>query len=526
MKKITLLAIVTIMSVATFAQQSLRSAQTVFAQKKGNTTTFATAKTIKKAAGDEMITTRPEGEIRYYNRIAGQAYNYSGSTYTEELVDQTGTVEIVFTEDNSVYILDPLYNYSTGAYVKGTLEGNVITVTTNQPIYWSDMYQAYVRLSFMDPVDGTEIEYAANTTSDITYTIDGDNIKLNDAENENFVLGAYWEDDSSWCGFCEWASEFTLFNEQPNVAPDGLETVEYDLIANGSAPAQYKVKVGKLDDKLYVQGFTDMVPEGWLIGNINGNTVTFPTGQFVGTSERGPIFILGTDDGSNLNDIVFTYNPAEDKYTLTTSYVLINGKKESVYYWSYFTNCKIMHFVETAVAPQDPNIIKYWPLESPYMPELDFYMPIEDVEGNPLVMDKLFFQIFLQRAGGELLPVVYDVATYGGTEDFEMFPVYYNGDMEYVGYTSDRDVHYATISCEDDSDFEKMGVQAIYYGGDEENRSNLIVWDIAAGEATVGITDVNTKVEDSKYYTIHGVRIDKPTQRGIYISNGRKFVVK
>ena len=49
------------------------------------------------------------------------------------------------------------------------------------------------------------------------------------------------------------------------------------------------------------------------------------------------------------------------------------------------------------------------------------------------------------------------------------------------------------------------------------------------GGSTTGINEVvnqSTKLNDSKYYTLSGQQVEKPTAGGIYIHNGRKFVVK
>ena len=49
------------------------------------------------------------------------------------------------------------------------------------------------------------------------------------------------------------------------------------------------------------------------------------------------------------------------------------------------------------------------------------------------------------------------------------------------------------------------------------------------GSGTTGINEVvnqNSKLNDGKYYTLSGQQVEKPTAGGIYIHNGRKFVVK
>lgn len=56
-----------------------------------------------------------------------------------------------------------------------------------------------------------------------------------------------------------------------------------------------------------------------------------------------------------------------------------------------------------------------------------------------------------------------------------------------------------------------------------------VIFDFANVGGTTGINEVvnqNSKLNDGKYYTLSGQQVEKPTAGGIYIHNGRKFVVK
>ena len=56
-----------------------------------------------------------------------------------------------------------------------------------------------------------------------------------------------------------------------------------------------------------------------------------------------------------------------------------------------------------------------------------------------------------------------------------------------------------------------------------------VLFDFANVSSTTGINEVvnqSTKLNDGKYYTLSGQQVVKPTAGGIYIHNGRKFVVK
>ena len=56
-----------------------------------------------------------------------------------------------------------------------------------------------------------------------------------------------------------------------------------------------------------------------------------------------------------------------------------------------------------------------------------------------------------------------------------------------------------------------------------------VIFDFDNVGGTTGINEVvnqSTKLNDGKYYTLSGQQVEKPTAGGIYIRNGRKFVVK
>lgn len=80
-----------------------------------------------------------------------------------------------------------------------------------------------------------------------------------------------------------------------------------------------------------------------------------------------------------------------------------------------------------------------------------------------------------------------------------------------------------------------LGVKYDYKNFDINNGTGAkkipaLFFDFAnVGSGTTGINEVvnqSTKLNDGKYYTLSGQQVEKPTVGGIYIHNGRKFVVK
>ena len=68
-----------------------------------------------------------------------------------------------------------------------------------------------------------------------------------------------------------------------------------------------------------------------------------------------------------------------------------------------------------------------------------------------------------------------------------------------------------------------------FYTGGNAKKVPGIIFDFDNVGGTTGINEVvnqSTKLNDGKYYTLSGQQVEKPTAGGIYIHNGRKFVVK
>lgn len=66
-------------------------------------------------------------------------------------------------------------------------------------------------------------------------------------------------------------------------------------------------------------------------------------------------------------------------------------------------------------------------------------------------------------------------------------------------------------------------------GGGSAKKAPGVIFDFTNVGGTTGINEVvnqSTKLNDGKYYTLSGQQVEKPTAGGIYIHNGRKFVVK
>lgn len=102
------------------------------------------------------------------------------------------------------------------------------------------------------------------------------------------------------------------------------------------------------------------------------------------------------------------------------------------------------------------------------------------------------------------------------------------GSKPYPGNSS-----YLQISKEKAATMNRLGTSYDDFASDAIGGSAKkvpgIIFDFANVGGTTGINEVvnqSTKLNDGKYYTLSGQQVEKPIAGGIYIHNGRKFVVK
>lgn len=178
-----------------------------------------------------IITEAPEGEVVYYNRVGTSLTMEDG--YVIE-IPQEGQIEIVKADDGYVYLKDLVCFYTPGSYVRGTLEGDVITVPMGQKVrHWGGLLPFDAELWFCTisrNIFGSVLasNYVVRDTgvAEITYLIVGDNIILQNSDNKHGV-GVFFNDTNRWVGYADYKDDNTAV-EVP-VKPATPSILSYDL---------------------------------------------------------------------------------------------------------------------------------------------------------------------------------------------------------------------------------------------------------------------------------------------------------
>ncbi|ATV32721.1 hypothetical protein CUC00_07360 [Prevotella intermedia] len=186
----------------------------------------------------EVITEKPAGTETVYKRVSGKMFAIQNGKLSifdiaklAENDQPAGDLTVITAADGKTVYLKYVLSYASyikddqaGGWVKGTKNGNTITVPAGQYILYSQFEDGEygIRVGYMELKDG-KFEVL---NDDITFTIDGNTAVLNGTimegeTQEDFklkMLGGYWSDDESFfCGDVE-----TTFSTDPT----GIETVE------------------------------------------------------------------------------------------------------------------------------------------------------------------------------------------------------------------------------------------------------------------------------------------------------------
>ena len=472
-------------------QKGFRSAVAKHAKQMGKDLTKKHQPAALRRAAADIISEQPEGTKVSYSR-SGYAYvnSYFG-IYSTEVSGALGSV--VFGADNKVYFKDIVSQHAADAWVVGTVSGNKITISLPQTIWDSGRgYCIDVAKMAYDEDNKTYVR-AADQTVTLNYNATTGTISTpsrSDLASGYEIIGLSYDDDMTWAGYGDWNVTYEKVTDPLVEAPADLKTATYALTADGYDGSL--VQVGFSGDDVYVQGIDPNLPDNWIKGTVNGNKVTFKNGQYVGADEVAGshqyLFSATaerkyddyyeeyyTEYTLSDADITFDYD-ATTKTLSNSSLFLLNGGKTSVNYLYTFDKAKMTQFVEVAATPANPTEVGLFEGGWDYYTSgygwgaLNFALSTVDTEGNYILPEKLSYQIYT-KVNGEVKPLTCfrDDYLYQAVPTMTEFP---------YGYSDGWDIsasyfYYYVIGPE------AYGIQAIYRGGGEEHRSEIVWADVA-----------------------------------------------
>ena len=218
----------------------------------------------------DVITEQPAGTLKNYNREGCCVVNdYEAGFY---VAYQEGKVSIVFAEDGTVYMKNPLMAMAYDTWVEGSLseDGTTITIPMGQVLYHSPYYDADVILSWGSTSEAAinwdtyelEVNYTPDESVEAAiFTIDGDKIRLEnsagkameDLTGEDLAefaatgLTAIWADTRGWVQTIEWNTVLTEIPAPKPAVPANPEVIEWRDMGNESGYNRLQFNINPVD---------------------------------------------------------------------------------------------------------------------------------------------------------------------------------------------------------------------------------------------------------------------------------------
>ena len=450
------------------------------------------------------------------------AYIFDGSSW--EVVDRTLQIGI---DGNDVY-LQGFSVYLPEAWIKGTLNEDFSQVTFPMQ-YYGDYYGYDLYFYPVTPLSDGTYELI-----DAVFDFDERaGVFVLNQDQVCYILENAHPDQLGWYFMYDSEMSFTA-DLGTVVVPEGLETEPYMLTGvymgyyedidewfEGD-PLMGTAQVGFDGDDIYVQGLCSYLPKAWVKGHREGDSYVFDNGQYFGPFAFGgeiyPLYFMGCAPGTeDVETFTLTLDEETGAFVAQQWYGICADDIEMNWY-DLLGNVVLSPMVDEPAVPADPTVLYYEYYDDEELGMLMLEIPVIDVEGYPLMVDKLGYQIFCDYGDGPE-PYIFWADIYGFDEDQTVIPYSFNDDMNFLVGGQLVVVYFIGDGLQ------RIGVQSVYEGGGETNYSEIGWYDLTASSVTSITADDNRVIE---YYDLMGRRVDSSKlTRGIYVtSDGRKILVK
>ena len=320
----------------------------------------------RNASRRAAITEPGEGEQAYYTRSGMACYYSNGYIYQTA---QNGHVEIVEAEDGTIFIKDIISHFEVGTWVQGTKSGNTITISTNQEMDYYPEQNVTFTLNWVNRTyeDGYT-NFTVSDESEITFTVEGDEIFLNNSSDSHFIGVCYvYQGNKYFDGEADWQTVWKLHEgyepaSKELVTPPADMTTETwytETVSLWGEKTSKSAEIGFYDNEVYIKGIFDLFPDSWIKGTIDGSTVTFESMQYMGKDWDQDMWIVGALKDAEVMSPTYTmaYDAENQTITLDEEYNLfLNASEDNLHFSTAYASFKIMaqNPSELPVATGDP----------------------------------------------------------------------------------------------------------------------------------------------------------------------------
>ncbi|MBO4462756.1 MAG: choice-of-anchor J domain-containing protein [Prevotella sp.] len=395
-----------------------------------------------------------------------------------------------------------LCEYIPEAWVKGTIDLASMTVTFPTGQFYGTFADTY-NLFFVG------YDYDADEIADVVFDL---NVEDQSLTTDQWII---LNGKQNKISYYDYYYDVVITKEKPEVpevveAPEDLVTEAYQFKGFDTyfeEDVTKEVQAGFYGEgQVYIQGLSDYVPEAWVVGTLEGTTLTIPE------TYLGIFTFWGTDYEVFFSGATFTYDAEAGTFTSADGFVTYEDPSDEEYMDEY-VDVVLTKLNDVAATPVDPEITNL--VTTGGYPKVNFNILLEDTEGNPIIGAKTSYQIFFEKGGVEQA-LTLDADLYEKLdEDLTEIP---------YGFSDGWDIFTSTVYLNQGVDelatWSKVGIQTIYRGGGEVNKSNIVWMENPDYDPTVvGINDINAN-NNAVYYDMQG-RVADASAKGLLIKQTR-----
>lgn len=480
-------------------------------------------RSVLKATTEDIIRERPEGNAYKNLYHQGNGFVVLWGDVAEMPVDGLAD-DVVFAEDGSVYIHNPLATYWSNSYVKGNrADGDTIEVSLPQHIdhidadEWGneaqDMYLFKCQYQSLDDGSATFVPVDGDQT--MKYVWRNDSLIMVNSTADSYLLGAC-DETGGWYGYGDYTSNYSVLNI-PAVQPSGdIHTCAFSHLVDGVDDGRI-ARMATDGDDIYLSGISSNLPDAWIKGTVSGDKAVFAGKQYLGvdSATESHLFFMPIGYKETYNEeyedydvdyffndgITMDYNAEAQTLACDTMFA-INQGYQVVNQLVTYDDFSFAPWTERAATPCDPVIFDISPYDSDYgYGTFSFTLDKYDAEGYLMDADKLYYNIYLDDKKLTFSPEQYVFLTeemtdipYDFTERYDL--THYSGMFNVVYYQDG---------------VSRVGVQLTYTGGGETRSSSIVYTD------ATGIGEQTYQSPLKTVYTDLSGRVVSTPGRGIYI---------
>lgn len=369
---------------------------------------------------DEIIEEMPAGELSWLDRSC-DGFNYKAFMATHSTI-LGSVVQRIDGEDGYVYLSHMASEYPVNTWTRFVKEGDTLVMEGIQAIYeeYDDYYDEYFTV-YLAPMEVKLNENNVGTfvvNDDCRYVLNiGEDGSLTSADptlllgvcvhtnNESLEGNDVW----IWKGFGDRDIKMVPANGKPVNLPDGLD-VENWVMKDEYVNVFVQVAIDGND--FYVCGLDQSLPDAWVKGTLADGKVLFPSGQYLGADMDifyysyfcGADFFDAVDEDGNTyrtcsyaDSSVFDYDKEVGLLTSERGYI-INSTPEQLYPLYFYEDVTVgLQHRNPEAVPEAPYDVEFF--HDDWGSSIWFQIPNVDVEGNILMVDNLYYEIYVN---GEL----------------------------------------------------------------------------------------------------------------------------